>query len=307
MNQTAFLFPGQGAQHLGMGVKIAARYPAAQALYDQAADILGYDLLKLCAEGPEEQLNQTNISQPALYVGSLAAVEMVRELAPERIDQCQMVAGLSLGEYTALAYAGALSFEDGLRVVKVRGEAMQAASDVTPSGMVSILLLEEQQVHQLCEQCGSVGLLQIANYLCPGNIVVSGAQAACEQVVPLTEALGGRPMPLKVAGAFHTSIMQSATEKLAEVLSTVTVLPPKIPVVSNVDAQPHNHSDEIREILVKQVVHPVQWEASMRNMLAAGIDHFCEIGPGNVLKGLMKRIERKIPFDNFNDESLNSL
>ena len=304
MSQTAFLFPGQGAQHIGMGVKTAQRYPAAKAMFDQAAEILGYNLLELCANGPEEKLNATNVSQPALYVSSLAMIEIVRENAPERIDQCQMAAGLSLGEYTALAFDGALSFEDGLRVVKVRGEAMQAAAEATPSGMVSILLLDEAQVRELCQQASSAGLLQIANYLCPGNIVVSGDKAACEQVVPLAEAMGGRPIPLKVAGAFHTPIMQSATDKLAEVLETVTVLPPKMPVVSNVDAQPHHTSDEIREILVKQVVHPVLWEKSMQTLLDAGIVHFCEIGPGTVLKGLMKRISRKSPFDNFNDESL---
>lgn len=304
MSQTAFLFPGQGAQHIGMGVKLAEKYPAAKAKFEQAADILGFDLLALCQNGPEEKLNATNISQPALYVASLAALELVKELHPEYIDRCQMAAGLSLGEYTALAFAEAMSFEDGLRVVKVRGEAMQAAAEATPSGMVSLLLLDEEKVQELCEEASQYGLLQIANYLCPGNIVVSGDKAACEQVVPLAEARGGRPIPLKVAGAFHTPIMQSATEKLAAVLESVTILPPKMPVVSNVDAQPHNKSEEIREILVKQVVHPVLWEKSMQTLLDQGIDHFCEIGPGSVLKGLMKRISRKTPFDNFNDETL---
>lgn len=304
MNQTAFLFPGQGAQHLGMGVKVAEKYPAAKKLFTEASDILGYDLLALCANGPEERLHATNISQPALYVCSLASLEIVKEQAPEQMDACQFAAGLSLGEYTALAYAGALSFADGLRVVKARGEAMQAAAEATPSGMVSILLLEADKVEELCDQARGTGLLQIANYLCPGNIVISGDLAACERVVPLSEEMGGRPIPLKVAGAFHTPIMQSATAQLAAALESVTVLPPRIPVVSNVDAVAHNDAAEIREILVKQVVHPVLWEKSMTSLLEQGVDHFCEIGPGSVLKGLMKRISRKTPFENFNDDSV---
>jgi len=304
MSQVAFLFPGQGAQHVGMGVKIAEAFPAAKALFDQASEILGYNLLELCANGPEEKLNATNISQPALYVSSLASLELVKDRQPELIEQCQIAAGLSLGEYTALAFAGALSFEDGLRVVKARGEAMQAAAEATPSGMVSILLLDEEKIAGLCEQVSDVGLLQIANYLCPGNIVVSGDKAACEKVVPLAEENGGRPIPLKVAGAFHTPIMQSATEKLAAALESVEIQPSRLPVVSNVDAKPHHDTAEIRDILVKQVVHPVLWEKSMRTLLDSGVDHFCEIGPGTVLKGLMKRISRKTPFDNFNDDAV---
>ncbi len=305
MSQTAILFPGQGAQQIGMGVKVAQQYPAAKALFDQAADILEYDLLELCTNGPEEKLNSTVYSQPALFVAGLASLEVLRDLAPEHIENCKAAAGLSLGEYTALAFAEALSFEDGLRIVKTRGEAMQAAADAKPSGMVSILLLDEEKVQEICDQATtSESILKIANYLCRGNIVVSGDKAACEQAVTLAEEAGGRAIPLKVAGAFHTPIMNSATEKLAAALENVTVNSPKIPVVSNVDAQSHDDPAEIREILVKQVVHPVRWEDSMKHLLETGIDQFCEVGPGKVLKGLMKRINRKIPFGNFNDDSL---
>ena len=305
MSQTAILFPGQGAQQIGMGVKVAQQYPAAKALFDQAADILEYDLLELCTNGPEEKLNSTVYSQPALFVAGLASLEVLRDLTPEHIENCKAAAGLSLGEYTALAFAEALSFEDGLRIVKTRGEAMQAAADAKPSGMVSILLLDEEKVQEICDQATtSESILKIANYLCRGNIVVSGDKAACEQAVTLAEEAGGRAIPLKVAGAFHTPIMNSATEKLAAALENVTVNSPKIPVVSNVDAQSHDDPAEIREILVKQVVHPVRWEDSMKNLLETGIDQFCEVGPGKVLKGLMKRINRKIPFGNFNDDSL---
>ncbi|MCA8987774.1 MAG: ACP S-malonyltransferase [Planctomycetaceae bacterium] len=304
MASHAFLFPGQGAQHIGMGVQIARTYPAAKAMFERAAEILGYDLLEICANGPEEKLNATAVCQPALYVCSLAALEIVRDRQPELLEQANYAAGLSLGEYTALAFAEALSFEDGLRVVDVRGRAMQAAADATPSGMVSLLLLEPEKVQELCEQASDVGLLQIANYLCPGNLVVSGAQTACEKVVGLAEAASGRPIPLKVAGAFHTPIMQSATEKLAEILQSVTITAPKIPVISNVDATAHSDPEEIRRILVQQVVHPVLWEKSMNSLIDAGVESMTEIGPGKVLKGLMKRIQRKLPIENFNDETL---
>jgi len=305
MSQTAILFPGQGAQQIGMVVKVAQQYPAAKTLFDQAAEILEYDLLELCTNGPEEKLNSTVYSQPALFVAGLASLEVLRDLAPTHIENCKAAAGLSLGEYTALTFAEELSFEDGLRIVQTRGEAMQAASDARPSGMVSILLLDEEKVQGICDQATtSESILKIANYLCRGNIVVSGDKAACEQAVTLAEEAGGRAIPLKVAGAFHTPIMNSATEKPAAALENVTVNSPKIPVVSNVDAQPHDDPAEIREILVKQVVHPVRWEDSMKYLLETGIDQFCEVGPGKVLKGLMKRINRKIPFDNFNDDSL---
>ncbi|HCS54049.1 ACP S-malonyltransferase [Rubinisphaera sp.] len=304
MPKTAFLFPGQGAQQIGMGVKVAEKYPAARQLFDQAADILGFDLLKLCAQGPEERIHATEISQPALYVSSLASLEVVKDQSSEALGQVEVAAGLSLGEYTALAFAGAMSFEDGLRVVRVRGQAMQAAADATPSGMVSLLLLDEEKVQQVCEKASDAGLIQIANYLCPGNIVVSGDQAACEKVVGIAEEAGGRAIPLKVAGAFHTPIMQSATEKLANVLESVQIQAPRIPVVSNVDAKTHSDAAEIREILVKQVVHPVLWEKSMNALLEMGVEQFYEIGPGKVLKGLMKRIARKASVENFNDESI---
>jgi len=304
MPKTALLFPGQGAQHVGMGVKVAEKYSAAKTLFDQASEILGFDLLDVCTNGPEERINSTAVSQPALYVSSLASLEIVKDQSPAVLDEATHAAGLSLGEYTALAFADALSFEDGLRVVKVRGEAMQAAADATPSGMVSLLLLDVEKVEEVCRQASEHGLIQIANYLCPGNLVVSGDKAACEAVVGIAEAAGGRPVPLKVAGAFHTPIMQSATERLAEVLNSVEIKSPRIPVISNVDAEAHSDPAEIREILVRQVVHPVLWEKSVRSLMDLGVEHFAEVGPGKVLKGLMKRIDRKASMDNYNDEAI---
>ncbi len=298
---TAFLFPGQGAQHVGMGKTLVEKYPAARDLFARADEQLGFKLSDLCFDGPKARLDATNVSQPALFVASLAALEMLRSETPEVIDQCTHAAGLSLGEYTALVFAGAMSFEDGLRVVRERGEAMQAAAEATPSGMVSILLLEPAQVEEICREASAAGLIQIANYLCPGNLVVSGSKAACERAAALAEERGGRPIPLAVAGAFHTPVMQPAVERLREALSSVALTAPRIPVVSNVDALPHSDPEEIRELLVKQVVQPVLWEASMQRLLASGVEQMYEIGPGKVLTGLMKRIGRKIPCTTIND------
>lgn len=301
MSHVAFLFPGQGAQHVGMGKSIVEKSAAARALFDQANEILGYDLAALCFEGPAEKLDTTEVSQPAIYVTSLACLEVVKAEHPEVVASCQVTAGLSLGEYTALVFAGAMSFADGLRVVQKRGQAMQAAANATPSGMVSLLLLDRDKVLELCQRASDVGTIQIANNLCPGNIVVSGAKAACEKIAALAPDAGGRAIPLTVAGAFHTGIMKPADEQLAAALANVEIRSPRIPVVSNVDAKPHSDPAEIRQILVQQVLNPVLWEDSMRLLLSQGVDKMYEIGPGKVLKGLMKRIDRKLDIETVND------
>ncbi|MCP4782090.1 MAG: ACP S-malonyltransferase [Fuerstiella sp.] len=301
MPKIAILFPGQGAQHVGMGKKIVQQYPKAKELFDQAQEILGYDLAKLCFEGPADELDSTIYSQPALFVASLAALERLRADSPEIVLGCEMAAGLSLGEYTALVFSGAMSFEDGLRVVQCRGQAMQAAADATPSGMVSILLMDREQVQKVCDEASGHGSIQIANFLCPGNIVVSGENGACERAAEIAEADGGRAVPLAVAGAFHTPIMKPADEQLAEVLNGTSLRAPEIPVVSNVDAEVHSDPDEIRKLLIQQVLQPVRWEDSIRSMLDTGCTDFYEVGPGKVLKGLMKRIARKTPITTVND------
>lgn len=301
MGKIGFLFPGQGAQHVGMGRKIAEKVPRARELYDRANDVLGYDLAKCCFEGPAAELDTTRVSQPAIFVTSLAALEMLRAESPGVAESCEMAAGLSLGEYTALVFAGALSFEDGLRVVQRRGEAMQSAAEATPSGMVSILMLERDKVAEICHEASAAGLLRIANYLCPGNVVLSGEKAACQRAAELAEAAGGKQVMLSVAGAFHTEIMKPADERLAEALARASLQAPRIPVYSNVDARPHADSAGTPGRLVQQVLGPVLWEDSVRQMLADGADRFYEIGPGKVLRGLLKRIDRKVDCQTVND------
>ena len=209
--KTAFLFPGQGAQTVGMAAGLAAARPAAKALFDRASAVLGYDLLAVCTTGPADRLNATDVSQPAIFVASLAALEALRLSEPDAEATVVATAGLSLGEYTALVFAGALSFDDGLKVVRERGLAMQAAAVATPSGMVSALLLDADKVDEVVTEAGSNGRLWVANYLCPGNTVLSGELAAIDAAEKVIEAKGGKPVRLAVAGAFHTELMKPAT------------------------------------------------------------------------------------------------
>jgi [acyl-carrier-protein] S-malonyltransferase len=224
----------------------------------------------------------------------LAALDVLDARSPAVVAGCQAAAGLSLGEYTALVFAGVLDFESGLRLVQARGAAMQEAADATPSGMVSLLGLDRDKVEALCKDTAEGETLQIANLLSPGNIAVSGTKAACRRVAERAEAAGAtKAVPLAVAGAFHTPIMQSAVAKLSAALAGIPLKAPRIPVVSNVDARSHDDPEEIRELLPKQIVSPVLWEQSVRGLLAEGFDEFYEVGPGRVLRGLMKRIDRK--------------
>jgi [acyl-carrier-protein] S-malonyltransferase len=299
MSRTAFLFPGQGAQVVGMGAELCRTLPAAQTLFDEASAILGYDLLALCTNGPADTLNATNISQPAILVSSLAALELLKSSEPDALSHVVATAGLGRGEYTALVFAGAMSFADAVRVVQARGAAMQAAAEATPGGMASILGLEAAEVETLVAEARAGDTLEVANLLCPGNTVVSGAAAAIERIEAIAEARGGiRTIRLAVAGAFHTALMKPADEALAAALTNASLTNPRLPVWSNVDAQPHTDAARIRGLLVQQVLSPVRWEDTMRGLLAAGVERFYEIGPGRVLAGLLKRVVRKVDVRN---------
>ncbi|MDB5352622.1 MAG: fabD [Planctomycetota bacterium] len=297
MSRIAFLFPGQGAQAVGMGRELDRNLPAAHALFDRANEILGFDLRAICFDGPPEALNATDVSQPAIFVASLAALEDLKASQPDVVENCEGAAGLSLGEYTALVFAGAMDFETGLRVVRRRGQAMQAAAIASPSGMTSVLGLDEDKIDELCVRVAPHGRLWKANMLGPGNIVVSGDKTALAHIEPIATELGAsRVIALTVAGAFHTPLMQPADVRLAEALAEAAIGAPRLPVYSNVDANPHTHSPAaIAQTLATQVTQGVRWDDSMRRMLADGFDTFYEIGPGRVLTGLLKRIDRKTP------------
>jgi [acyl-carrier-protein] S-malonyltransferase len=276
-----------------MAGELTAKLPAAKALFDEAADVLGYDLLSVCVSGPAERLNATDVSQPAIFVASLAALEQLKATEPDALAGVTATAGLSLGEYTALVFAGALTYRDGLKVVQARGRAMQEAAEATPGGMVSVLGLEAAEVEALVAEARSAGKLEVANLLCPGNTVVSGSAAAVEEFARIAEARQLRTIKLAVAGAFHTDLMKPADDHLAAALAAVEVRPLRIPVWSNVDARPHADPAEIRALLVRQVLSPVRWEETVRGLIGDGVERFYEVGPGRVLAGLLKRVNRK--------------
>ncbi|MBB3208454.1 [acyl-carrier-protein] S-malonyltransferase [Rhodopirellula rubra] len=298
------LFPGQGAQVPGMGTWLCENYPSANDLFDRAGEVLGYDLKKLCAEGPAGKLNETVHCQPALFVTGVAAAEVYSELHGDVASKIRSAAGLSLGEYTAVCFAGGLSFEDGVRLVQKRGEAMQACADAIPSGMSSVLGLDLERLDTVCAECRQDDeILRPANLLCPGNIAVSGHQSALDRLEPIAMAAGAmKVVPLSVAGAFHTPLMQDAVGTLSEALANVEIKATRIPVYSNVDAMPHTDPAEIRDLLARQVVNPVLWEASISRMLEDGVNGFLEAGTGRVLRGTIKRIARKTPCDGFGDQ-----
>jgi [acyl-carrier-protein] S-malonyltransferase len=282
-----------------MGKGLYDSLPAARKLFDDAAEILGYSLIDVVANGPVERLNSTVVSQPAIFVASLAALESLPTNDASAEASCVAAAGLSLGEYSALVYAGALTFVNGLRLVQRRGVAMQAAANATPSGMVSVLGLEREQVEDLCATARAKGTVTIANILCPGNIAVSGTKDALEVLEHLALERGAmKTMRLAVAGAFHTNLMKPADVVLAAALAGVEFRTPRIPIWSNVDARPHTDPLEIRGLLVRQVVEPVLWEQTLRGLLDAGVDSFYEIGPGRVLTGLLKRVKRQVRCQN---------
>ena len=294
--KTAFLFPGQGAQVVGMGAEIAQSFPVAAEIFDKANDIVGFGLSRICFEGPAEQLNSTTISQPAIFVTSAAILEVLRTEPATSSLSADVTAGLSLGEYTALYAAGLISFEDALVLVQKRGQAMQAAADATEGAMVGIIGLDEEKVRQLCAEAAEGELLAPVNFNCPGQIVVSGSKTACKRAEVLAEKYGAiKAVPLEVAGAFHTEMMSSAAKKLKEALSDCEISEPsEIKTIANINAEYYESSQKIAEGLIKQLTCPILWQKCMERLLADGIQKFYEIGPGRVLTGLMKRINRKI-------------
>jgi [acyl-carrier-protein] S-malonyltransferase len=280
-----------------MGKDIAAVSPPAAEIFDRANEIVGYDLKSFCFEGPAEKLEQTDIQQPAILAVSVAIWRALDN--GQSLDEAPVaMAGLSLGEYTALYAAGAVSFEDALRLVKRRGELMQSAALANPGGMVTALGLEPQKVEEICREAASAGIIGPANFNCPGQIVVSGEKSSCELAAKLIDAAGGRAIPLKVAGAFHSALMKPAADELAAMLEKTQFASPGVPVVANVNCQYHARPDTIRQWLTDQLTCPVRWQASIERLLTEGVERFVEIGPGRVLTGLLKKIARGVPVIN---------
>jgi [acyl-carrier-protein] S-malonyltransferase len=294
MSELGFLFPGQGAQVVGMAKDLHDAYPAVRALYDTAARALPFDLRKVSFEGPEEELKRTDVSQPAIVAASLAALEALRaELGA--LPPVKVAIGLSLGEYTALAFAGAIPVEDVLGLVIARGRYMQECCDQTPSGMVSFLGADAEKLKPAIEEGQKLGALGLANDNAPGQVVLSGEKKALDAAVAKAAELGcKRTVPLNVAGAYHSSLMAPAGERLRGDLAKARVQPPQVPVLANVTAAPHGSPDEIRARLVEQVAGTVRLRESIARAQEMGVNRFVELGPGGVLRGIVRANSRDL-------------
>ncbi|HZL13996.1 MAG TPA: ACP S-malonyltransferase [Verrucomicrobiae bacterium] len=308
MSKTALLFAGQGAQVVGMGKDLAEKFPLAKAWFERANAALNYDLAGICFNGPEAELTKTENAQPGIFLVSWVCFELLKEQVQSLKSKAQShgaqsatldfhaAAGLSLGEFTALTAAGAMSFEDGLRVVRQRGKFMQEACDVTKGGMTAIIGLDEKLTREVCVEAG----VALANLNCPGQLVISGEVEKISKAVELAKAKGAkRAILLPVAGAYHSPLMASAQTKLQNELAKIKISSPIVPVISNVTAQPHN--SEISARLIEQVTSSVLWENSMRYLLAQGFTRFIELGPGTALSGFMKRIDKSAQMLNVAD------
>ena len=296
MSKSAIIFPGQGAQVVGMGKDLAEAFPECRAIFDKANAVLGFDLAKLCFDGPIEELTKSSNAQPAIFAASVTCHAGLKKLKPDA--SFSATAGLSSGEWTALYLAGVVSFEDTLRVLQVRGQYMQEACVEQPGAMLSVIGLDVEKLRSICEQAG----VEMANMNSPEQTVLSGRREKIDVAELLVKEAGAkRGIRLNVAGAFHSSLMATAARRLEGFLSKIAFSAPKMPVISNVTGQPHTSPDEIRQLMVKQVTSSVQWVSCVRTMAAQGVKAYVECGPGKVLTGLIKRIDNQAVLHNIAD------
>ena len=294
----AYVFPGQGAQAVGMGRDLYEAIPVARQTFEEADEALGFRLSKLCFEGPEDSLRQTSIAQPAILAASIACLRSAQALLGEALVPPDLLAGHSLGEYTALVAAGSLSFVDALRLVQERGRLMQAAGEQEPGTMAAVLNLDFEILRVICEETGA----EPANINTPDQVVISGPVVAVQAAMALASERGARRVvPLQVSGAFHSRLMAPAAPGMKDAITGVAIFDPQIPVVTNCNATLLNTAAEVRDELVQQLVSPVQWQRSIEYMVEQGIGHFYEIGPGKVLTGLIRRIAPEAQVKNFNE------
>jgi [acyl-carrier-protein] S-malonyltransferase len=296
--KVAYVFPGQGAQSVGMGKDLYDRFDSVKALFKQADDAIGFSLSKICFEGPEEELRKTSHAQPALVAVSIACLRAAQEVAGKNLPQASYMAGHSLGEYTALAAANVIDFSTAVFLAKERGRLMYEAGLKTPGGMMAMIGIEEAVLAEVCKETGTV----IANINSPGQLVISGTVENIAKAGELAKARGAaRAIPLQVSGAFHSPLMQPAVDGMSQILAGVTFRDPAVPIIANVTARPLTHGSQIKEELLKQLCNGVQWQGSVEYMVGQGVGKFIEIGPGKVLAGLIKRISRESEIVNIGD------
>jgi len=299
MGKTAFLFPGQGAQTIGMGKDFAEASPAAAAVYEKASAVLGWDVADLCFNGPKEELDNTSVCQPAILTTGIAILEAMREAGRKEPDACTAAAGLSLGEYTALVMAGALELADALKLVQKRGVFMEDACKANPGAMAGVIGLDDDIVEALCAEAREAGMVVAANFNCPGQVVISGSVAGVARASELAKQRGAkRVRPLAVSGAFHSPLMAPATERLEAELAETPFRHCAFDVIANVTAEPVRRPSETRLCLAKQLRSPVRWTQSVLYLAGKGYNRFVEVGPGNVIAGLVRRIAPRAAMEN---------